>query len=94
VDDGGGDRLVYGRVYPDGFEPAIARCIQKYGVPADRKIGQMSKGTRAKVVLSLAMAHEPALLVLDEPTRDSTRSCGGNFWKAWSISPRRGEPCS
>jgi ABC-2 type transport system ATP-binding protein len=54
--------------YPDGFEHRYRALIQRYAVPADRKISQMSKGTRAKVVLSLAMAHEPELLVLDEPT--------------------------
>ena len=28
----------------------------------------MSKGMRAKVTLSLALAHQPELLILDEPT--------------------------
>ena len=32
------------------------------------KIKSLSKGMRAKVGLSLAMAHDPELLVLDEPT--------------------------
>jgi ABC-2 type transport system ATP-binding protein len=54
--------------YAEGFEHRYRALLQRYGVPADRKISQMSKGTRSKVVLSLAMAHEPELLVLDEPT--------------------------
>jgi ABC-2 type transport system ATP-binding protein len=37
-------------------------------VPLDRKLSQLSKGMRAKVALSLAMAHSPELLILDEPT--------------------------
>ncbi|HQU43778.1 MAG TPA: AAA family ATPase, partial [Pirellulales bacterium] len=32
------------------------------------KIKDLSKGMRAKVALSLALAHEPGVLVLDEPT--------------------------
>ena len=36
--------------------------------PLDRKLSQLSKGMRAKVALSLAMAHQPELLILDEPT--------------------------
>ena len=54
--------------YPDGFEHHYRNLLDRYGVPTGRKIGQMSKGTRSKVALSLALAHEPELLVLDEPT--------------------------
>jgi ABC-2 type transport system ATP-binding protein len=54
--------------YPDGFEQRYRQLVEKYRVPLGRKISQMSKGMRAKVVLSLAMAHQPELLILDEPT--------------------------
>jgi ABC-2 type transport system ATP-binding protein len=54
--------------YPEGFEHRFRALLDRYRVPAGQKIAHMSKGTRAKVVLSLAMAHEPELLVLDEPT--------------------------
>jgi ABC-2 type transport system ATP-binding protein len=54
--------------YPDGFEHRYRRLLERYGVPSDCKLMHMSKGTRSKVVLSLALAHEPELLVLDEPT--------------------------
>jgi ABC-2 type transport system ATP-binding protein len=37
-------------------------------LPLKRKIKSLSKGMRAKVSLSLALAHEPELLILDEPT--------------------------
>ena len=50
--------------YADGFELQY----HKFDVPPRRKLSQMSKGMRAKVALSLAMAHRPELLVLDEPT--------------------------
>ena len=54
--------------YPDGFEQQYRNLLDQYRVPARRKIKQMSKGMRAKVALSLAMAHQPELLILDEPT--------------------------
>jgi ABC-2 type transport system ATP-binding protein len=54
--------------YGDGFEQHYRNLIDTFRVPIERKIGQMSKGMRAKVVLSLAMAHQPELLLLDEPT--------------------------
>src|SRR5262249_484814 len=39
-----------------------------FGLQEGQKIKALSKGTAAKVSLSLAMAHDPELLVLDEPT--------------------------
>lgn len=54
--------------YGDGFEPNYRQLLAAYAVPVDRKIAHMSKGMRAKVVLALALAHQPPLLVLDEPT--------------------------
>jgi ABC-2 type transport system ATP-binding protein len=54
--------------YADGFEHEFRTLIAGFGVPLDRKLNQLSKGMRAKVALSLAMAHQPELLILDEPT--------------------------
>ncbi len=48
--------------------PSTAGWSEQFGLPARRKIKSLSKGMRAKVALSLAMAHDPELLVLDEPT--------------------------
>ncbi len=54
--------------YGDGFLPEYRRLVGQFGLPEGKKIKSLSKGTRAKVALSLAMAHQPELLVLDEPT--------------------------
>jgi ABC-2 type transport system ATP-binding protein len=54
--------------YPPGFEESYREYLAQYGVDPACKISQMSKGTRAKVVLSLAVAHDPEVLILDEPT--------------------------
>ena len=54
--------------YPDGFLLRFRDAIDRYEVPLDRKIRHLSKGQRAKVALSLALAHDPELLILDEPT--------------------------
>jgi ABC-2 type transport system ATP-binding protein len=42
--------------------------IRGFDLPARKKIRALSKGMRAKVSLSLAMASDPELLILDEPT--------------------------
>jgi ABC-2 type transport system ATP-binding protein len=54
--------------YADGFEHHFRTLVEGFRVPLGRKLSQLSKGMRAKVALSLAMAHRPELLILDEPT--------------------------
>jgi ABC-2 type transport system ATP-binding protein len=54
--------------YGEGFLPEYARLTAAFALPGKKKISQLSKGTRAKVLLSLALAIQPELLILDEPT--------------------------
>jgi ABC-2 type transport system ATP-binding protein len=54
--------------YGPGFLPEYVKLAAQFGLPAKKKLKTLSKGTRAKVALSLALAHQPELLVLDEPT--------------------------
>jgi ABC-2 type transport system ATP-binding protein len=51
--------------YGPGFLPEYARLVAQFGLAPKKKLSQLSKGTRAKVVLSLALAHQPELLILD-----------------------------
>lgn len=54
--------------HPPGFVKNYRQAIQKYELSPRQKIGSLSKGQRAKIALSLALAHDPKLLILDEPT--------------------------
>ncbi len=54
--------------YGNAFLPEYARLTAGFALPGKKKISQLSKGMRAKVLLSLALANQPDLLVLDEPT--------------------------
>jgi ABC-2 type transport system ATP-binding protein len=65
--------------FASGFHPDDQRSTASYQVrygeltrgfelPSNRKIRALSKGMRAKVSLSLALASSPRLLILDEPT--------------------------
>jgi ABC-2 type transport system ATP-binding protein len=54
--------------YGVGFLPEYLRLTAQFGLPQDRTLKDLSKGMRAMVALSLALANEPELLVLDEPT--------------------------
>jgi len=54
--------------YGDGYLPEYRRLVSQFTLPETKRIKGLSKGMRAKVALSLALAHQPELLVLDEPT--------------------------
>ncbi|WP_152053768.1 ABC transporter ATP-binding protein [Tautonia marina] len=51
-----------------GYESRFNDLIRGFALPPTRKIKTLSKGMRAKVSLSLALAGDPGLLILDEPT--------------------------
>jgi ABC-2 type transport system ATP-binding protein len=51
-----------------GYQVRYAELTRGFDLPANRKIKALSKGMRAKVSLSLALASNPRLLILDEPT--------------------------
>jgi ABC-2 type transport system ATP-binding protein len=54
--------------YGNGFLAKYRDLTEAFELPQRQKIKELSKGMRAKVALSLAMGHEPDLLILDEPT--------------------------
>ncbi|MBN2023685.1 MAG: ABC transporter ATP-binding protein [Pirellulales bacterium] len=54
--------------YGPGFLPRYDRLVAEFHLPPGQKIKALSKGMRAKVALSLALADDPEVLVLDEPT--------------------------
>lgn len=51
------------------WDPKRAEAlIQRFRIPRDARLKDLSKGQRAKTALVLAMAFDPDLLILDEPT--------------------------
>jgi ABC-2 type transport system ATP-binding protein len=57
-----------GKFYPTWSAERFSAILKHFELPTDRKIGKLSRGMKAQLDLSLALAHEPELLVLDEPT--------------------------
>jgi ABC-2 type transport system ATP-binding protein len=54
--------------YPSWDAEYAARLVRLFDLKLDRKLSSLSKGQARRVHLTMAMAHRPRLLVLDEPT--------------------------
>ncbi len=56
------------RLYPRWGAAGYAARLSRFEVPLTTAFGQLSRGQKAQVMLSLALASNPRLLVLDDPT--------------------------
>ncbi|WP_228551280.1 ABC transporter ATP-binding protein [Paenibacillus sp. FSL W8-1187] len=54
--------------YPDWNQGEFERLLREFEVEPSKRLGKMSKGMRRKFELALALAREPELLLLDEPS--------------------------
>ena len=60
-------RLVSG-FYRDWDDAAFRRLADAFGLPLGKRFGALSRGTRTKFALALALCHGAELVVMDEPT--------------------------
>jgi ABC-2 type transport system ATP-binding protein len=56
------------RLYPRWDGSGFSARLQRFGVREDVAFGKLSRGQRGQVALGLALAPEPRLLILDDPT--------------------------
>lgn len=55
-------------LYPRWDGAGFEARLERFGVPLGLAFGQLSKGQKGQVTLSLALAGSPRLLILDDPT--------------------------
>ncbi len=53
--------------YPTWNEPLSASLLKKWELNPEARVGKLSQGQAQKLALLVATAHEPELLILDEP---------------------------
>lgn len=56
------------RFYTNWDDAYFKKLIKYFNVDLSKKIKDLSKGTKIKFYLALALAHHPEILVMDEPT--------------------------
>jgi len=54
--------------YPTWQDEKCSELLDRFELDRSKKVKELSKGMVAKLALTLALAHDPELLVLDEPT--------------------------
>ena len=55
-------------LYPRWDRVGFHARLERFRVPPRQKFGELSRGQRGLVMLALALAHRPELLILDDPT--------------------------
>jgi ABC-2 type transport system ATP-binding protein len=79
-----------------GFYPGVDRALvdqvlDHFGLAPSAKIGRLSRGERAQVSLALAIAPDPELLILDDPTLGLDTNVRRDFLESMiQIIQRRG----
>jgi len=64
------EMLRYRQVTNPGWNSAFAQRVRDVGIDPNKRIEQLSGGQRTQIALTMALAKQPDLLVLDEPLSD------------------------
>ena len=79
------ETLTLGRKLNPHWDDALAKTrLQRLGIPLDRPVGKLSGGQQAQLALTLALAKQPDLLLLDEPVASLDPLARRDFLRALS----------
>lgn len=55
-------------MFPDWDQTLFSHYVEKFELPAGKKVKELSRGMKMKLSIAAALSHRPKLLVLDEAT--------------------------
>lgn len=61
-------RKIFSMAYEKWNEELFDSLCKKFDLPMKKKFSEFSKGMKTKAMLALALAHEPKVMLMDEPT--------------------------
>ncbi len=59
---------VFSELFDNWDQGKYEKYVKQWEIPDTKKVRTYSKGTKTKAMLTLALAHNPDILILDEPT--------------------------
>lgn len=59
---------LFARFYTSWDKESFSRLCEEFSIPGNKRISTLSRGTKMKLSLALALAHNADLLLMDEPT--------------------------
>ncbi|MDF2910902.1 MAG: sodium transporter ATP-binding protein [Sporolactobacillus laevolacticus] len=62
------NKKVIAPFYQNWDDQIFYRYIKEFGVPLNKKMKSLSKGTKMKFALAVALSHHAELIIMDEPT--------------------------
>lgn len=72
---------LYGQYYPAYKAGVMQELLQEFELKGDQKYKTLSKGEELKFQFAFALAHEPKILLLDEPTGNFDPEFREIFWQ-------------
>lgn len=59
---------IMNKIYDNWDKELFLKYLDKFKLPKDKRVKDYSKGMKMKLSISVALSHDPQLLILDEPT--------------------------
>lgn len=81
---------IYGPVYSDFSQLTYEKYVKQFNLPYKRKIKKLSKGMRIKLQFAFALAHNPSIYLMDEPTANLDEEFRREFWQILAGETEKG----